>query len=87
MANTMARMVRDGLILRKKDESDGRVQRIWLTERARGLRDPAIAAAHDENASALAGLSEAERDQFIALMQKVVAAAAATAAATAADKG
>ena len=87
MANTLARMERDGLILRKKDESDGRVQRIWLTERARGLRDPAIAAAHDENASALAGLSEAERDQFIALMQKVVAAAAATAAATAADKG
>ena len=76
MANTLARM-----------ERDGRVQRIWLTERARGLRDPAIAAAHDENASALAGLSEAERDQFIALMQKVVAAAAATAAATAADKG
>ena len=39
MANTLARMERDGLILRKKDLSDGRVQRIWLTEQARGLRD------------------------------------------------
>ena len=72
MANTLARMERDGLILRKKDLSDGRVQRVWLTEQARGLRDPAIAAAIEENACELAGLSADERAQFITLMQKII---------------
>lgn len=73
MANTLARMERDGLVIRKKDENDGRAQRVWLTAHARALRAPAVSAALDENASALAGLSEAERAQFVALMQKVIA--------------
>lgn len=73
MANTLARMERDGLILRKKDENDGRVQRIWLSDRARQLRDPAIRAAAAENAEAASDLSEDELRQFIALMQKVIA--------------
>jgi len=73
MANTLARMERDGLITRKKDVSDGRVQRVWLTDRARGLRQPALKAAMAENAEALSGLSEEEQRQFITLMQKVIA--------------
>lgn len=72
IANTLARMERDGLILRAKDASDGRMQRVWLTEQARGLRGPAIAAAIAENATELAGLSTDERAQFIALMQKII---------------
>ena len=74
MANTLARMERDGLIVRKKDESDGRVQRVWLTRRARDLRGPAIEAARAENAATLGSLSEAEQRQFVTLMQKVIAA-------------
>ena len=54
MANTLARMERDGLIRREKDENDGRVQRVWLTDRARELRDPATEAAMAENTEALA---------------------------------
>lgn len=72
IANTLARMERDGLVLRAKDASDGRMQRVWLTEQARGLRGPAIAAALAENAAELAGLSTDERAQFIALMQKII---------------
>ena len=74
MANTLARMERDGLIKRKKDESDGRVQRIWLTQRARGLHGAAVTAAQDENLAALAGLSEDEHQQFIALLHKIIKA-------------
>lgn len=74
MANTLARMERDGLIIRKKDASDGRVQRVWLTERARALRGPATAAAMDENADSLACLTEDEQQQFTTLMQKIIAA-------------
>ena len=73
MANTLARMERDGLITRTKDETDGRIQRAWLTEAARQIHDRAIAAARDENASALAAFSDDEKRQFIGLMQKVIA--------------
>ncbi len=74
MANTLARMERDGLVVRKKDPADGRIQRIWLTAKARGLRAPALRAAMAENEAALALLSEAERAQFLTLMRKVIAA-------------
>ena len=73
MANTLARMERDGLIIRKKDAGDGRVQRIWLTDGARDLSQPAIQSAMTENAAALGGLSQAEQRQLIALMKKVIA--------------
>jgi len=74
MANTLSRMERDGLIRREKDPGDGRVQRIRLTERARALRDPAIAAATAENEDALLALSDEESAEFISLMQKIIAA-------------
>ncbi|MCD1633079.1 MarR family transcriptional regulator [Martelella mediterranea] len=74
MANTLSRMERDGLIRREKDPGDGRVQRIRLTERARALRDPAIAAATAENEDALLALSDEESAELISLMQKIIAA-------------
>lgn len=73
MANTLARMERDGLVIRKKDAQDGRAQRIWLTDKARALRSPATEAALQVNAGALQRLSEPERRQFIALMRKLIA--------------
>lgn len=73
MANTLARMERDGLIRRERDENDGRVQRVWLTDRALTLRTPAIEAAMAVNAEALAALSQSEQRQFIDLMQRIIA--------------
>lgn len=73
MANTLARMERDGLIIRKKDASDGRAQRIWLTKKARALHAPAVAAAAQVNADALGSLSETDRRRFVALMSKIIA--------------
>jgi len=74
MANTLARMERDALIIRKKDANDGRVQRIWLTERGQDLRDPAIEAAMAENLETLSCLSEHEQREFVTTMQKIIAA-------------
>lgn len=74
MANTLVRMERDGLIRREPDETDGRVQRILLTDQARRLRGPAIKAATSVNAEKLAGLSNEEQNMLIALMQKVICA-------------
>ncbi|QSB43302.1 MarR family transcriptional regulator [Tsuneonella flava] len=72
MANTLARMERDGLVRREKDNNDGRVQRIRLTDRAKGLRDAAIEAAMSVNNETMAGLSVEEQHQLVELMQKVI---------------
>lgn len=74
MAATLARMERDGLVTRSRDETDARVQRIRLTPRAQALREPALAEAHAVNQTALAGLSAPERAQFLAMLQRVIAA-------------
>lgn len=73
IANTLIRMERDGLIIRAKDPNDARSQRILLTDRARALRNPAIAAAQAENAAALAAFTYEEHILFLDLMQKVIA--------------
>lgn len=72
MANTLARMERDGLIVRKKSSEDGRVQRVWLTRHARNLRAPAIEAAIAENAFSLRNLSDQEKKLLVLLLQKIV---------------
>lgn len=73
MAATLNRMERDGLITRQRDGADARVQRIRLTQKARGLRDGAISAAVEVNAGALAPLDDAERASFIDMMRRVIA--------------
>ena len=72
MANTLARMERDGLVLRRPDPEDGRIRRIWLTEKGRGLLDEATAAAAEENENVLSGLPAAERDQLVELLRKAI---------------
>lgn len=74
MANTLARMERDGLIRRAADERDRRARRIRLTDKARALERPATEAALAQNDAALAALTGAERATLLALMHKVVAA-------------
>ena len=72
MANTLNRMERDGLVTRRKDPNDGRAQLVWLTEHARGLQAPAIAAAEGVNSDLLLGLNADEQAQLLALMRKVI---------------
>lgn len=74
MANTLARMERDGLIRRTPHPADGRSQQIWLTRKAKALEAPATAAANAQNAVALADLDPGERARFIELMTMVIAA-------------
>ena len=74
MAATLARMERDGLITRHRDETDARVQRIRLTERAKALRDPAVREAAAVNAHALSDVGESEREQFLQTLNRIIAA-------------
>ena len=72
MANTLNRMERGGLILRKEHPTDGRAQIINLTDKALAIRDDAYAAANSVNERALADLSLEEREEFIDLMQRTI---------------
>ena len=74
IANTLTRMERDGLIRRTKHPSDARAQQIWLTPKARRIRDEAYAAAGEVNAKALSGLDERERAQLLDYMNRVITA-------------
>ena len=72
LANTLARMERDGLITRKEHPADARARTIHLTDKARSIRTAAYAAAQETNAEALAGFSDQERQAFLDLMGRTI---------------
>ena len=72
MANTLNRMVRDGLVAREPDPRDSRASRIELTDKARALKKPAKAAVRAVNARAMSGLSRKEEDRFSDLIGRVI---------------
>ena len=74
MANTLSRMVRDGLVERRPHPRDRRASLIFMTERARALEVPAKEAALRVNARAAAGMSPEEEATFIELMTRATAA-------------
>jgi DNA-binding MarR family transcriptional regulator len=72
MVRTIDRMVRDGLVTRIADPSDGRVSRIHLTERGRSLRDELIPKAVAVNAATLGPLSPSEARTLRRLLVKLL---------------
>ena len=72
MAATLARMERDGLVQRRQDTGDLRSRRVWLTDTATRLREPALAEATAENASVLAALTDAEQEHLLTLCRKII---------------
>ncbi|NVO58009.1 winged helix-turn-helix transcriptional regulator [Rhodobacteraceae bacterium B1Z28] len=72
LANTLSRMERDGLIMRTKNPADARAQLIWLTDKARALRDDAYDCAQNVNTQALRVLDESEQVQFVEYMRRVI---------------
>ena len=76
LANTLNRMERDRLIVRRKNPADGRSQQIWLTKKGKAPRDRAYQAANEQNERSLGPLSQAERVQFLELMRRIIEAEA-----------
>jgi len=72
MANTVARMERDGLIERKSHPEDRRARLVHLTAKSKLLEERATAAAKGVNRAFLAELSPSEQEQLISLMQRVI---------------
>ena len=73
MTNTLNRMAAQGLIARKRDAEDGRVQRIFLTPKGERLRDPLVRAAMEANEAALTPLGARERANLRKVLDRIVA--------------
>lgn len=65
MANTLARMQRDGLVERRKHPADKRAQLIFLTEKGRLLETEAVAAAREADDALFAGFRRFERELML----------------------
>jgi DNA-binding MarR family transcriptional regulator len=72
MAQMLARMERDGLIERTRDPADGRSSRIVLTKTARERMPKAIAALFRGNKEALTGFTDAEAEQLVDLLKRLI---------------
>jgi DNA-binding MarR family transcriptional regulator len=73
MAQMLARMERDGLIQRTPDPADGRSSRIALTEAAQARMPEAIATLFQGNREALDSFTNAEAEQLVALLIRLIA--------------
>ena len=62
IANTLARMERDGLIERRVHPRDKRAQQIFLTDKARGMREEALAAADEAEQAVFHGFRRFEKE-------------------------
>ncbi|WP_113486580.1 MarR family transcriptional regulator [Rhizobium cremeum] len=65
MANTLARMERDGLIERRPHPQDRRAQLIFLTDKARGLRKEALDAASEADEALFVGFRRFEKELML----------------------
>ena len=73
IANTLARMERDGLITREPNPDDARSRLIMLTEQARSLQQQSTEIAQAINQTALSDLSADEQKLFLEMAAKIVA--------------
>lgn len=72
MANTLQRMERDGLIHRVPDPQDRRQAKVLLSDRARDLQEPLVAAAHEVNGAATGGLDATEVALLLSLIARAI---------------
>lgn len=75
MANTLARLDRDGLVVRTPHPDDRRAQLVRLTAMASALIAPAHEAVKDADRALLRGLPEAEQALFISMIARLSASA------------
>lgn len=65
------RMVEEGLAEQRADEKDGRVTRVYLTERGRQTDSETIRKIKDMDAKGLCGLSERECEQLMDMLTRI----------------
>ena len=73
VVNTATRMEEAGLVTRVRDPDDGRLVRLYLTERARAAREPVEEARRRLEQRALASLTDDERRHLRSALKKIIA--------------
>lgn len=72
IANTLSRMVRDGLVDRKPHPKDKRAQLLFLTDRAKSLEADAMKAATEADEALFSGFRRFERELLMEYMRWAV---------------
>ncbi|HCL64974.1 MAG TPA: MarR family transcriptional regulator [Rhizobium sp.] len=72
MANTLSRMERDGLIERKPHPKDKRAQLVFLTARARDLKEEALAAAMEADEALFDGFRRFEKELMLEYIRRAI---------------
>ncbi|APO65844.1 MarR family transcriptional regulator protein [Rhizobium gallicum] len=72
MANTLARMARDGLIERRPHPSDKRAQLIFLTPNARAIEDEAVKIAREADLALFQGFKTFERELMLEYIRRLL---------------
>ncbi|GAA1705405.1 MarR family winged helix-turn-helix transcriptional regulator [Fodinicola feengrottensis] len=73
VVNTANRMVTGGLVTKKRDRTDGRLVRLYLTDRARSVRGDIEAGRDELERRATSGLTDAERKAMLVAFRKMIA--------------
>lgn len=73
MAQMLARMERDGVVQRAPDPADGRSRRIALTDAAEARLPEALGVLLEGNREALAGFTDEEAAQLVAMLKRLIA--------------
>ncbi|WP_433471790.1 MarR family winged helix-turn-helix transcriptional regulator [Spirillospora sp. CA-142024] len=71
------RMAAAGLLVRRRDERDNRLVRLWLTDAGRALREPVETERRLLEEKVTAGLTTEEREHLMSALTKIHRAAAA----------
>ncbi|MCB2055949.1 MAG: MarR family transcriptional regulator [Geminicoccaceae bacterium] len=72
MTRMLQRMERENLLRRQMSPLDGRKRAVYLTDKGRALREPAMRAAREQNDAALSSLSREQRLAFCDAMLTVI---------------
>jgi DNA-binding MarR family transcriptional regulator len=65
------RMAAAGLIVRRRDERDNRLVRLWLTDAGRALQEPIEAERRSIEHKVTDGLTDAEREHLMSALAKI----------------
>lgn len=65
-------MEKKGLVIRKNDEKDRRIRRVYLTEKAKKLREKILPVAEKDREKALDGFTVEEIDAFIDMCERII---------------
>jgi MarR family transcriptional regulator, organic hydroperoxide resistance regulator len=65
------RMTAAGLLTRRRDETDNRLVRLWLTDAGRALREPIEAERQAMEEEITADLTDAEREHLLSALAKI----------------